>query len=94
MINTIIKQKQQFASQHVNNELVLVPLNNSIAQMTEMFTLNELGAFIWDQLTEESSQETIVDCIIDNYDIDRATAAKDVGDFLMQLSTYFQNYEK
>jgi len=85
-IAEIAGRRSQFATRKVNEELVLVPLKGSVAEMEEMFTLNELGSFIWEQLHGQTTEETLVDAIVSEFDIDRETAATDLSAFLEDLS--------
>lgn len=82
----IAGRKSQFATRKVNGELVLVPLKGSVAEMEEMFTLNELGSFIWENIRQETTEQTLVDAIVSEFDVDRMTATTDLNAFLADLS--------
>ena len=47
--------------------------------------LDDVASFIWSQIESPRTEEQIVAAIIDAYNIDKATAAKDVRDFLLEL---------
>ncbi len=88
IIPNIVAHKNAFAVQKVANDLILVPLKGNVAEMNEMFTLNESGSFIWEQLTEVSSLETIVASLVKEFEVDVETAEQDVVSFLEKLSKY------
>jgi hypothetical protein len=77
--------KSKLAMRMVGDELVLVPLTSNVSDMDELFTLNELGCFIWDRITETSTENEIVLSVIKEYDVDENIAKRDVADFLSRL---------
>ncbi|NTW32560.1 MAG: PqqD family protein [Bacteroidetes bacterium] len=81
-IDELFKRKSLFAFRNVGNEKVLVPIKNNIANMTEIFTLNEVGSFIWDKIDGGNSEDDIVLAITNEFDIDELTAKKDLSDFI------------
>ena len=83
--------KPNFVARAVNNELILVPLKNQVADMTQLFTLNELGHFIWNHLDEQSSIESITQKITAEYDINQDAAREDLVDFLNELTSFMFN---
>ena len=81
------KKKSLFASRKVGNEMVLVPLKNNIANMNELFTLNEVGSFIWNLIDGENSEADIIEAIADSFDIDFQTAKQDFDNFMLDLAS-------
>lgn len=81
-------RKPELAAKQVGNELVLVPLQGSVADLSEMFTLNEVGSFIWSALDESNSEEEICTKVIEEFEIDAETAQSDVANFLSDLSKF------
>jgi len=81
-INELYKRKSLFAIRNVGNEKILVPIKNNIANMTEIFNLNEVGSFIWDKIDGKNTVDDIVTAIIDEFDIDESTAKKDLTEFI------------
>ena len=49
------------------------------------FELNDVGAVVWEHLDGVRSVDDIVDRVVEEYDVDRATASADVQDLLGQL---------
>ena len=78
----LYNKKSQFVIRNVGNEKILVPIKNNIANMTEIFTLNEVGSFIWDLIDGENSEEEIAIAITNEFDIDEATANNDLKEFV------------
>lgn len=86
-IQTLNSLKSKFVAREVGNELILVPLTGNVAQMNELFTMNETGKFIWENSNEETSLEDIVNLMTDEFAINAATACKDIETFLKQLES-------
>lgn len=84
-LERIYQSKSQFVAREVGNELVLVPLAGSVAQMKELFTMNETGRFIWENITECVSVDILVEQLVNEFDVDDAIARRDIESFLMRL---------
>ncbi len=88
IIRQIAEKKNLFAQSTVENETILVPLRDSIANMDEMFTLNEMGAFIWERIGISSTIESLANEVVHNFDIDGQTAKADINDFIQKLHQF------
>ena len=53
-----------------------------------MITLTETASVIWDALVRAASRTEIIDCILDEFEIDRETVENDVDEFLSKLKQY------
>ncbi len=78
----LYKKRQGFVEKVIGNEVVIVPLVGAVAQMEKVFSLNELGSFICNKLNNEMTKEQILDVILQEFDVDRTTADKDLEQFL------------
>lgn len=85
-IQTLSRIKSKFVARQVADELVIVPLSGNVAQMNELFTLNETGKFIWENATEDSSTDALVKKMTEAFEIDEKTASNDVEAFLQQMN--------
>jgi len=56
--------------------------------MNSVYTLNETGAFIWEQINGKRNIEEIISLLTDEYDIDNKKAEEDVFLFVDNLSKY------
>jgi hypothetical protein len=66
--------------QEVNDEMVLLDLSSE-----NYFGLDEMGTRIWMLLNEGKSERQILDVLADNYEVERETLEKDVGELLGKL---------
>lgn len=86
------KLKSKFVAREVGGELVVVPLTGNIAHMNELFTFNASAKLLWEELKEDSTEETLVQALLDNYDVDETVAAADVKKFLARLEEMSLKY--
>lgn len=64
---------------------VVVPVGDSVADFNGLITLNETGAFLWQQLQGDVSPEVLVERLTAEYDVTDEQAKKDVDAFLTKL---------
>jgi hypothetical protein len=79
--------KSKFIVRSVGEELILVPLTCHIAQMNELFILNETGKFIWENIGVKTSISDIENLMTDIFDIDCETVNRDIEYFIKKLET-------
>jgi len=84
-LKKLVELKSRFVAREVDNELILVPLTNNVAQMSELFTLNETAKFIWENATDTMTIPEMEDLMTDTFNIDAATAGKDIIAFLKNI---------
>ena len=86
-LQTFYKLKAKFVAREVGNEMILVPLTGNVAQMSELFTLNETARFIWQNITENTTIADIEYLMTNEFDIDTETAKEDIEKFMKQLES-------
>lgn len=69
----------------IAGEHFLVPVGTGAHQFKGMFALNELGAFLWDHISEAENEQDLVALILQEYEVDPDTAAADTREFLSTL---------
>jgi methyltransferase-like protein len=85
-LKSILSHSPAIVTRKTGNEYVLVPIANNIADMNSVFTLNETGAFIWEQINGKRSIEELIEAVTGEYDIDAETAKEDVLLFIENMS--------
>jgi hypothetical protein len=85
-LNSVISHSSSIVTRKTGNEYVLVPVTNNIADMNSVYTLNDTGAFIWEQIDGKKTVGEIIDALTSEYDIDKETAIKDVLEFVSEMS--------
>jgi methyltransferase-like protein len=87
-LKSILSQSTSIVTRKTGNEYVLVPITNNIADMNSVYTLNETGAFIWEQIDGKRSIGDIITAVTAEYDIDFRNAKADVFSFVENMSKY------
>jgi hypothetical protein len=87
-LKSILSHSSSIVTRKTGNEYVLVPITNNIADMNSVYTLNETGAFIWEQIDGKKSIEEIITALTNVYDIDKHNAESDVNSFVANMSKY------
>jgi hypothetical protein len=87
-LKSILSHSPSVVTRKTGNEYVLVPVTDNIADMDSVYTLNETGAFIWEQIDGKKSLELIIDAMTEEYDIDKESATEDVLQFIRKMNDY------
>lgn len=80
-----MKLKEGFVLRCVGGHSIVVPVGAQTVDFNCMITLNETGAFLWQQLLEERTVEELTSALLDEYEVEPATAAADVARFIEKL---------
>ena len=75
-----MKIKEGYILDEIGDQKVAISLKCGENDFSEMIKLNEIGAFLWEKLSEEIEEE-----VTEAYDIDSATARKDIRSFTETL---------
>ncbi len=70
------------------DEYILVPVTDNIADMDSVYTLNETGAFIWDQINGHRTVSDIINNLTEEFDTNEETAKTDVLYFLEKMEKF------
>ena len=81
-IENLYKLKSRFVARKVGNEVVVVPLVNNVAQMERLYTLNETAGFLWENLNETATVESLKTALLKNFDVEDSVAERDIQNFL------------
>jgi hypothetical protein len=75
--------KENLVLRRIGNEYIIIVPDKGQVDLTEVYTLNETSAWIWEQLKhDEFTIEQVTDLIQERYDVDRERAMNDVHAFV------------
>lgn len=80
-----MKRIKEYIKRNIAGEIVLVPAGQTAGEFNGMVTLTESGEFIWDHIEQTHDFNHLVELILQEYEVDRPTAAQDASAFIMQL---------
>ena len=81
-----MKVKGGFILRKIGSKYMAVPVGERTRDVHGMVALNETGAFIWQLLEEDRTEEEVIEKILEEYDVDRETAAGALARFKAKLA--------
>ena len=80
----IYQREENIVSREIAGETILVPIRGKLADMQNIFTLNTVGAYIWDLLDGTKSLAQILEALLDHFEVSRQKAEEDILEFITQ----------
>ena len=78
-----MKTKKGYTLRTLGQEYILVAEGLEAVDFSRMISMNESAAFLWKMVEDKDFEaETLVDLLLDEYDITREVAEKDVASLL------------
>ncbi|WP_282039837.1 PqqD family protein [Saccharicrinis aurantiacus] len=81
-LNVVYKKSIDFVEKQIGNETVLVPISDNIADMNKVFTLNEVGTFIYSKINNKNSVSDILSALTEEYEVNAMIAQNDMEQFI------------
>ncbi len=83
-----MKIKEGYLLHDIAGNYVVIGVLQNVVNMTGLMTVNEVGAFLWHKLEKGATEEELLAEVLNEYEIDRETAQKDIKDFLNKLEQH------
>ena len=80
-----MKIKDGYMLREVAGNSVVVAVGKAALDFNGLITLNSTGVFLWKMLAEGINEEDLLTAVLDEYDIDEATAKNDIAEFIEKL---------
>ncbi len=71
-----------FVVRQIAGETIAIPAGAAARELSGLLALNGSGLFLFELLREDRSEESLVRALLEEYEIDAATAQADVSEFL------------
>lgn len=81
----MMKIKGEFVMREVAGEILLIPVGQAALNMNAMITLDPVAALIWEAIGEGDDRASILNRILDRFDVTEEVASKDLDEFLEQM---------
>ena len=81
----LYKLKSGFILRKIGNQIMAVPVGSQTSHIHGMIVLTESGELLWNALVSGAEEHALVDLLLQNYEIDQASALADVKAFLKGL---------
>ena len=82
------QRNEDFIFRKIVEEMILVPIKQNVAEMEAVFTLNEVGAFLWEQLGQPRSLSELHNAVLDEFEADPAIVLEDIEAFLNEAEAF------
>lgn len=86
---TVTKHYQRnpdYVYRKIVEEVILVPIHQNIADMDCIYTLNGVGAFIWEQLQAPTGKTELHKAILDHFEVEPGKVEADLDQFLEEMT--------
>ena len=80
-----LTRNPDFIFRRIINETILVPVRRDLAEMDCIYTLNELGALLWEHMSAPITKSELQQLILTEFDTTEEAAAVDLDIFLEEL---------
>lgn len=80
-----MKIKKGYILREVAGSNVVLPVGEATIDFNGMASLNETGAFLFEKMKEDITEKALVEVLLETYEIDEATAKKDVEIFVSKI---------
>ena len=85
-MNKTVRRAPGFVSRSIGDETIVVPVSDGVSNLEAIFTMNAVGAVIWQGIEGAASVDELADAVVREFAVDRAVASQDVAEFIDLLS--------
>jgi len=79
-------RNQEVVARKIQGELIIVPIRRGVGDLNSLYTLNAVGAVLWDFLTEGHTIGEMVKRVCDEFEVTASDAQRDIEAFLDSLT--------
>ena len=80
-----MKISKEFVIREIAGDYIIVPTGSTALQFNGLITVNEVGAYLWKLMQQETTEEALVQSVVTEYEVEEETARQDIEEFLQQL---------
>lgn len=84
-MDTVYRKSDRVVSRKIVDELILVPIRTNVADMESLYTLNDVGAKVYELIDGQRTLAQICQGIVEEFEVTEEEAQKDVIVFAEQL---------
>ena len=85
ILETCFAKEKDLVTRDIAGENIIVPIKGHVGDLEGIFTLNEVGAMIWQLMDGQTTGRQLAEAVRDEYNVEATEAEKDVVDFLRSL---------
>ena len=84
-MDQVFTHNRNFVFRRIEDETILVPIKNHVGDLDSLFSLNPVGAFIWQHIDGSNSLSAILNLILSEFDVAADAANEDLIQFVDEL---------
>jgi len=84
-MEVVFRKSGRVLSRVIAGETLLVPLGGTVADMQKLFSLNPVGAFVWDRIDGRTSVREIAESVLEEFEVSAEQARADTTEFVSEL---------
>ena len=84
-LDRIYNKNENFVFRKIEDETILVPIKDNVGDMGSIYNLNEVAAFVWEQLDGKKSLRDIKHRLSEEYEVSAEEAEDDLSAYIAQL---------
>lgn len=81
----MLKIKSGFVLRKIGTQMIAVPIGQRTSDIHGVVALSDSGVLLWEELEKGAEKETLINILLDTYEIDRETIVSDLDDFINGL---------
>ena len=78
----MLKLDKEYVLRQIGDDYVIVPVGKAALDFNGMITVNDTGAFLWEQLVKGTSKEGLLQTLLETYEVIQEEAERDIDEFL------------
>ena len=79
------QRNPNFVFRRIVDEAVLVPIHGDVADMECIYTLSDVGAFVWSRMETAATTHELQAAVLEEYSAEPAAVASDLEAFLREM---------
>jgi hypothetical protein len=86
LLKSVYKRNEDVVQREVAGEMFLVPIRGHLADLQELFVMNETGQWLWRGLDGVRTIEELAAGLVDAFEVESEQAQVEVGVFIAELA--------
>ena len=80
------RKRDELLTRKIAGETIVVPIRGKLADMQNIYALNPVAEFVWEQLDGSRSLDEIAVAVSNQFDVGKEQAQSDVREFVSELA--------
>jgi len=84
-LDKVFRRNENFVHRRIEGETILVPIRSNVGDLDHIYSLNEVGAFIWNAFDGSKDLAALKALLASEYQVSDAEAEADLLFFVQEL---------